>query len=182
MRPDIPLKSSGKAMFGIDVVVPGMVYASIEHCPVFGAKLVSYDDTATKKVKGVTGVEKCQRKFGPYTYDAVAVIGDNYWAVLQGRKALKVNWDYQGNDKFNSKDYAQTLRDLSKNEGAVDCNIGDFDKAFAEAPIQMDAFYETPMVSHSPIEPMNCIASWTDGNKLEIWASTQVPGKIMGEF
>ena len=49
MRPDIPLKSSGKAIFGIDVEVPGMVYASIEHCPVFGAKLVSYDDTAAKK-------------------------------------------------------------------------------------------------------------------------------------
>jgi isoquinoline 1-oxidoreductase beta subunit len=181
-RPDIPLKSSGRAIFGIDVEVPGMVYASVEHCPVFGANLLSYDDTAAKKVKGVTAVERCQRKFGPYTYDAVAVIGDNYWAALQGRKALIVKWDYQGNEKFNSKDYEQNLRDLSKNEGAVDHNQGDFDKAFAEAPLKVEAFYETPMVSHSPIEPMNCVASWTDGNKLEIWASTQVPGKIMNEF
>jgi Aerobic-type carbon monoxide dehydrogenase, large subunit CoxL/CutL homologs len=55
MRPDIPLKSSGKAVFGIDVEVPGMVYASVEHCPVLGAKLVSYDDTEAKKIKGVFG-------------------------------------------------------------------------------------------------------------------------------
>jgi len=182
MRPDIPLKSSGKAVFGIDVEVPGMVYASVEHCPVFGSKLVSYDDTEAKKIKGVIRVEQCQRKFGPYTYDAVAVIGDNYWAAFQGRKALKVRWDNQGNEKFNTKDYEQNLRELSKKEGAVDHNEGDFDKAFADAPLKVEAFYETPMVSHSPIEPMNCVANWTNDNKLEIWASTQVPGRIMSEF
>ena len=181
-RPDIPLKVSGKAVFGIDVEVPGMVFASVVHCPVFGARLVNYDDSAAKKMKGVIGVEKCQRKFGPYTYDCIAVIGENYWAALQGRKGLTINWDYQGNDKFNSKDYAQYLHELSKQEGAVDKNEGDFDNAFAEAPLKLEAFYETPLVSHSPLEPMNCVASWTDSNKLEIWASTQVPGRIMDEF
>lgn len=181
-RPDIPLKSSGKAIFGIDVDVPGMVYASVEHCPVFGAKLVSYDDTAAKKVKGVLAVETCERIFGKYKYDAVAVIGENYWAAYQGRKALSVKWDYQGKETFNSKDYEQNLRDLSKSEGVVDHEQGDFDKAFSEAPVKLDAFYETPMVSHSPIEPMNCVASWYDSNKLEIWVSTQVPGDIMGSF
>ena len=181
-RPDIPLKSSGRAVFGIDVEVPGMVYASVAHSPVFGAKLVSYDDSAAKKVKGVVGVEKCQRKFGPYTYDCVAVIGDNYWSAYQGRKALTIKWDNQGNEKFNSKDYAQYLHDLSKQEGALDKEEGNFDKAFAEAPVKLDAFYETPVVAHSPIEPMNCVANWSDGNKLEIWASTQVPGRIMSEF
>lgn len=181
-RPDVPLKSSGRAVFGIDVEVPGMVFASVAHSPVFGAKLVSYDDSKAKKVKGVVGVEKCQRKFGPYTYDCVAVLGENYWAAYQGRNALEIKWDNQGNDKFNSKDYSQYLRDLSKQEGAVDKEIGDFDKSFSEAPVKLEAFYETPVVSHSPIEPMNCVANWTDGNKLEIWASTQVPGRIMSEF
>ena len=180
-RPDVPLKCSGQAVFGIDVDVPGMVYASIEHCPVFGAKLVSYDDSKAKSVPGVVGVEKCERKFGPYTYDAIAVIGENYWAALQGRKALEVKWDYQGNDQFNSKDYEQQLRDLSKNEGVVDHNTGDFDKAYAEAPVKIDAFYETPVVAHSPIEPMNCVANWT-GDNLEIWASTQVPGRVTSTF
>ncbi|HEX7902783.1 MAG TPA: xanthine dehydrogenase family protein molybdopterin-binding subunit [Chitinophagaceae bacterium] len=181
-RPDVPLKSSGKAIFGIDVAVPGMVYASVEHCPVFGAKLVSYDDTAAKKVKGVLQVETCERKIGPFKYEAVAVIAENYWAAFQGRKALMIKWDYQGNDKFNSKDYEQQLRDLAKSEGVVDHNQGDFDKAYAEAASKLEAFYETPMVSHSPIEPMNCVASWHDENRLEIWASTQVPGSIRNEF
>jgi len=181
-RPDIPLKSSGRAVFGIDVEVPGMVYASVAHSPVFGAKLVSYDDAAAKKVKSVIGVEKCQRKFGPYTYDCVAVIGENYWAAYQGRKALTINWDNQGNDKFNSKDYAQYLHDLSKQNGAVDKDEGNFDKAFSEAPVKVESFYETPVVAHSPIEPMNCVANWSDANKLEIWVSTQVPGRIMSEF
>jgi isoquinoline 1-oxidoreductase beta subunit len=182
MRPDIPLKSSGKAIFGIDVEVPGMVFASIETCPVFGAKLLSYDDTAAKKVKGVLRVETCERIFGKYKYEAIAVIGENYWAALQGRRALTIKWDYQGNEKFNSKDYEQSLRDLSKNDGVVDHTQGDFDKTYAEAPLKLDAFYETPMVSHSPIEPMNCVANWYDGNKLEIWASTQVPGGIVNDF
>ena len=181
-RPDVPLKTNGKAMFGIDVSVPGMVYASVERCPVFGSKLVSFDDTAAKKVKGVIAVETCERIHGIYRSEGVAVIAENYWAALQGRKALKVKWDYQGNDQFNSKAYDQSLRDAAKQHGAVEHSHGDFDKAFAEAPVKLEAFYETPVVSHSPIEPMNCLASWYDGNKLEIWTSTQVPGSIMNEF
>lgn len=181
-RPDVPLKSTGKAMFGIDAKTEGMVYASIERCPVFGGTLVSFDDSATKKVKGVTAVETCERVFGGHKSTGVAVIAENYWAALQGRKVLKVVWDFQGNEKFQLKEYEQSLRDAAKEEGAVEHSQGDFDKAFAEAPVQLEAFYETPVVSHSPIEPMNCLASFTDGNKLEIWTSTQVPGSIMNEF
>ena len=182
MRPDVPLKVSGKAAFGIDVEVPGMVYASVEYCPVFGGKLVSFDATATKKVKGVLSVETCERIIGKYTYEVVAVIAENYWAAVQGRKVLTVKWDFKGNEKFNSKDYALKLHELSKKDGVIDINKGDFDKAFNESPLKVEAFYETPMVSHSPIEPMNCTASWHDGNKLDIWVSTQVPGDVVGSF
>ncbi len=181
-RPDVPLKSTGKAMFGIDVSVPGMVYASIERCPVFGSKLVSFDDTAAKKVKGVISVETTKVNIRQQPTDGVAVVAENYWAALQGRKALVVKWDYQGNETFNSKDYEQSLRDAAKEDGIVQHQQGDFDKAYNDAPVKVEAFYETPVVSHSPIEPMNCVASWHDGNKLEIWASTQVPGGIANEF
>ncbi len=181
-RPDVPLKVNGKAQFGIDASVPGMVYASIERCPVFGSKLISYDATAAKKVKGVIAVETCERIHGVYRSEGVAVIAENYWAAVQGRKALIVKWDNQGNENFNSKTYEQGLRDAAKEEGAIDHQQGDFDKAFAEAPVKLEAFYETPVVSHSPIEPMNCLASWHDGDKLEIWTSTQVPGNIVTEF
>lgn len=180
-RPDVPLKVNGTAQFGIDVSVPGMVYASIERCPVLGSKLVSYDDSAARKVKGVVAVEKCERIHGVYRSEGVAVMAETYWAALQGRKALKLTWDYQGNDKFNTKTYEQGLRDASKQEGAVEHSQGDFDKTFAEAPVKLEAFYETPIVSHSPIEPMNCVASWKD-DSLEIWTSTQVPGRIMDDF
>ena len=114
-RLDIPLKVSGKAVFGIDAEVPGMVYASVEHCPVFGSKLVSYDDTETLKVKGVLKVVKIQRVMAKNHHDAVAVVADNYWSAFQGRKALKVKWDYRGNDKFNTTDYEQHLRILVQN-------------------------------------------------------------------
>ncbi|ULQ55706.1 molybdopterin-dependent oxidoreductase [Flavihumibacter rivuli] len=182
MRPDVPLKSSGRAVFGIDIEVPGMVYASVERCPVFGGKLVNFDDSAARKVKGVTDVVTCERIIGKYRYTGVAVIADNYWAALQGRKALKVNWDFQGYDSFNTKAYEQQLRELAKTEGVEDHKVGDFDKAFADAAKKLEAFYETPMVSHSPIEPMNCVAHWKEGNQLEIWTSTQVPSGIKRDF
>ena len=180
-RPDVPLKSTGKAIFGIDCSVPGMVYASVERCPVFGSKLVSFDDTATRAVKGVVGVETCDRNINGHASQGVAVIAQTYWAAVQGRKALKIVWDHQGNDSFNSKAYEQSLRDLAKEEGAVAHSQGDFDKTFADAPLQLEAFYETPVVSHSPIEPMNCVASWNADHTLEIWTSTQVPGRIINE-
>ncbi len=181
-RPDVPLKVTGKAVYGIDVSVPNMVYASIERCPVFGSKLVSFDDTETKKIKGVQSVIKVDRIFGKYTYTGVAVVADNYWAALKGRRALKVQWDYQGNDSFNSDDFAKKLRILADSEGISEKNSGDFDIAFSTAKTKLEAFYETPMVSHSPMEPMNCVAHWQEGNKLEIWASTQVPGSIITDF
>jgi isoquinoline 1-oxidoreductase beta subunit len=111
------MKVNGTAKFGIDASVPGMVYASIERCKVFGSKLVSFDATAAKKVKGVIAVETCERIHGIYKSEGVAVIAENYWAAVQGRKALVVKWDYQGNETFNSKDYEQSLRDAAKKKG-----------------------------------------------------------------
>ncbi len=177
-RPDVPPKSSGEAVFGIDAVLPGMVYASVERSPVFGGKIISYDDTAAKLVKGVTGVYTCNRIIGTKKYEGVAVVAENYWAAVQGRKALKVKWDPGANASFNTKDYEQSLRNAAKKEGLPHKPIGDFDGAFASAPVKLEALYETPFVSHSPIEPMNCLASWHDTDKLDIWVSTQVPGDL----
>jgi len=182
-RPDIKLKVGGKAVFGIDVEVPGMVYASVERCPVFGAKLLDFDDSATRKIKGVLQVIKAERVvFGKTHYDGVAVVAENYWAALQGRKALKIKWDYQGYDKFNSEEYEQSLRELAKTDGFTVHNAGDFDKAYAESESKLEAFYETPMVSHSTMEPMNCVAHWKDGDMIEVWASSQGPSLIKDEL
>lgn len=181
-RPDVIAKSNGTAVFGIDVELPGMVYASIERCPVFGGKLVRFDDSAARKVKGVQEVVTCQRIIGKYRYEGVAVVADNYWAAVQGRKQLKVEWDYQGYDRFSTEEYEQKLRELAKTDGVIDHQQGDFEKAFAEAPVKIEAFYETPMVSHSPIEPMNCVAHWKPDGVLEIHTSTQVPFNVKNNF
>jgi isoquinoline 1-oxidoreductase beta subunit len=181
-RPDVALKSNGTAMFGIDVDVPEMLYASIERCPVFGGKLISFDDAAAKKIKGVQQVITCERLIGKYRFEGVAVLADNYWAAVQGRKALQIKWDYQGKDSFSTTAYEQQLRELAKSEGVVDHSKGDFDKAYAEAATKLEAFYETPMVSHSPMEPMNCLAHWKENNQLEIWTSTQVSFSIKNSF
>jgi isoquinoline 1-oxidoreductase beta subunit len=179
-RPDVPLKTNGKAVFGIDAEVPGMIYASIEFAPVIGAKVISVDDTASKKVAGVLRVERCQRHFGYQRYEGVAVLGENYWAALQGRRALKVKWDEKGLEGFSSASYNKHLHELAKKEGIPDREFkGDAD-AFTKAPVKLEAFYETPFVSHSPIEPMNCTAHWKDG-ELEIWVSTQVPGDLVND-
>ncbi|HXD79466.1 MAG TPA: molybdopterin cofactor-binding domain-containing protein, partial [Puia sp.] len=143
-RPDVPLKSSGRAVYGIDVEVPGMVHASVEHNPVFGGKLVSCDDSDALNVKGVLRTVRFQRVLGKNKYDAVAVVAENYWAARQGRLALKIKWDNGDLEKFNSKDYEQGLRDMAGKEGAVVHHDGDFDRAFADAPVKLEAFYETP--------------------------------------
>ena len=183
-RPDMPLKVSGQAQFGIDAKVPsvgpasvgptGMVYASIERCPVFGSKLVSFDPAQSLKVKGVQQVVPVERVVGKNRYEGVAVIATNYWAALQGRKALTIKWDHQGHDAFNSIDFEKQLRDLVKTDGVVGHNLGDFDKTFADAPNQLEAFYETPIVSHSTMEPMNALAHYkAQDNKVELWVSSQ---------
>jgi isoquinoline 1-oxidoreductase beta subunit len=181
MRPDVPLKSNGQAKFGIDAKVPGMVYASVERSPVFGSKLLGYDDSATVKVKGVIKTEKCERIVGIARYESVAVLAENYYAAVQGRKALKMNWDHQGKDVFNSTDFEKQAREWSSREGVPDHAQGDFGKAFNEATVKLEAYYETPFVSHSPMEPMNCLADWKEDGHLHIWTSTQVPDAIMEE-
>ena len=172
-RLDIPLKVTGKAVYGIDAELPGMVYASVERCPVFGAKLISFDDSATLKVKGVLRTIKAERVLGKNHYEGVAVIAENYWAALKGRKALKVQWDYQGFDKFNSNDYEQHLRDLANEPGVIAHDSGDFDGVMAAAPHKLEALYETPIVAHATMEPMNCLAHWQEGDKVEVWTSVQ---------
>ena len=181
-RPDVPLKVTGKAVFGIDMELPGMVYASVERCPVFGSKLVSYDDSATLKVKGVIRTVKAERVLGKNRYEGIAVIADNYWAALKGRKALKVQWDHQGFDTFNTKDYEQHLRELAQTDGLIAHNSGDFDKAMEEAPHKVEALYETPVVAHATMEPMNCLAHWQEGDKVDIWTSVQGAGIVKREL
>ena len=178
-RPDIPLKTNGKAQFGIDVQVPGMVYASVERCPVIGGTLKTFDAAETLKMTGVLKVVPVERIVGNSRYTGVAVIANSYWAALQARKKLKIDWDTKGFETFSSDAYEDKLRKMGEEDGQLDKNIGDIDKVNVSPQNTVEAFYETPMVAHSPLEPMNAVAQ-VSGDKVEIWTSTQVPSSVVG--
>ena len=178
-RPDVPLKVSGKAEYGIDVEVPNMVYATVFRSPVIGGTLKSFDADATLKIPGVIKVVEAKTTVGKYQYSGVAVIAKSYWSALQGRKVLKVEWDTNGYENFNLSDYENKLRNLSKEAGVLDKNIGNVESVKTEPGNSVESFYETPMVAHHTLEPMNCIAH-VNGEMLTIWTSTQVPSAITG--
>lgn len=178
-RPDVPMKTSGKAVFGIDVEVPDMLHATVERCPVIGGTLKSFDATEALKVPGVIKVDKVERVVGIYSYIGVVVIANSYWNALQGRKKLKVEWDTKGYETYNSPDYDQYLRDHAGEEGMIDKNIGAVDGVATTPQNTVDAFYETPVIAHHTLEPMVCVAQVT-GDKVEIWSSNQVPNLITG--
>ena len=173
-RPDVPLKVDGTAIFGLDLKIPGMLYASVEHCPVFRGKINSFDDTAAKKVPGVKYVLASERYAHRNLLHGVAVLADNYYAALQGRKALKIDWDYGKYADADSKKLYEGFHELAKTEGKIAKQQGDFDSAFDKATRKLEATYDLPFASHAPIEPQNAVA-FVQGNKCEIWAPTQVP-------
>jgi isoquinoline 1-oxidoreductase beta subunit len=179
-RPDVLEKVDGTAKFGIDVKVPNMLYASVERAPVFHAKVKSVDDTKAKAVPGVKQVLQSERKLNKNTFYGVAVLADNYYAALQGRKALKIQWDTQGHDKVNSQTLYAKFKDLSQAEGHIAHSKGDFEKAYLASAKKLEAVYELPFAAHAPMEPQNCVAHVQD-NKCEIWAPTQVPDWARGE-
>lgn len=173
-RPEIPSKTNGKAAFGIDAVLPKMLYATIEMPPAIYGKVAKYDGSEAMKVKGVKYVLKTERKLAHATPEAVAVVADNYWAALKGRKALKITWNEEGVEQFSTDTYFEKLRALGKEDGLIypDNSKGDFTKTYSESTKKLDSVYETSHMAHSPIEPVNATV-WVQGEKVEIWASVQ---------
>ncbi len=173
-RPDVPMKVDGSAKFGLDMKIPGMLYASVEHCPVFRGKVKSFDDTAAKAIPGVKHVLISERHVHNNVLQGVAVIADTYYAAYQGRKALKVEWDFGKYGNVNTQDLYKEYRELANSDGEIAKQAGDFDTAFKTSAHKLEAVYELPFAAHAPMEPQNAVASVT-GNKCEIWAPTQVP-------
>jgi isoquinoline 1-oxidoreductase subunit beta len=179
-RPEIPSKTNGKAVFGIDATLPNMLYATIEMPPAIYGKVGSFDGTEAMKVKGVKYVLKTERKLAHAIPEAVAVVADNYWAALKGRKALKVNWNEEGVEKLSTDKYFEKLRALGKEDGLIypDNSKGDFAKTYTESTKKLESVYETSHMAHSPLEPVTATA-WVQGEKVEIWASVQSIDGVM---
>lgn len=177
---DLEALVTGKAIYGMDARVDGMVYASIERPPVLGGKVKSYDDKETLKVAGV----RQTMAIDPYTpppafqpLGGIAVIADNSWAAFQGRKKLNITWDHGPNETYNSDTYKKELVETSHKPGKVLRSIGDVDAEFSKGAKVLEADYYVPLLAHASMEPMVALAEFKDG-KVTAWAPTQNPQAV----
>jgi len=171
---------TGKATFGMDARMPGMVYASVEHPPVLGQKIKSYDDKGALKVPGVKQTLTINPFKPPHQFQplgGVAVIADNTWAAFEGRKALKIDWDASPNSVYNSGPFRKTLESTARQPGKVVRNVGDVDAEFAKGGKIIEAEYYTPHLAHASMEPPVAVAEYRDG-KVLAWAPTQNPQAV----
>ena len=168
---------NGKAVFGMDAKVDGMVYASIERPPVLGATLKSVDDKAALAVKGVRQVVTLDPWKPPIVFQplgGVAVIADSTWAAMQGRKQLKLEWDLGPHAAYDSARYKDTLLAAVKQPGKVARSRGDVDAVFAKGGKVVEASYYVPHHAHATMEPPVAVADFRDG-KVTAWAPVQNP-------
>jgi len=164
-RIDTPDKVNGKAVFGIDAVVPGMKIATVAACPVFGGKLIDVDDSKAMAIKGVRQVVRLD--------NAVAVVGDHTWAAIQGLAALDIDWDDGPNAKLSTADIVRQMEIASQSPGVVARQEGDVAKTMASSARKVEAVYKMPFLAHAAMEPMNCTVHVREDG-CEIWVGTQV--------
>ncbi len=164
-RLDTRDKVCGATKFGLDAKVPGMLYAVTERCPVFGGKVLSFDASKAKAVPGVKDVVQIS--------NGVAVLADNTWSAMQGRKALEIHWDDGKNASLSSASIRASMASLAETPGVVGRSDGDAPAALSKAAPHSEAVYEAPYLAHACMEPLNCTAH-VKADGCEIWASTQM--------
>jgi isoquinoline 1-oxidoreductase beta subunit len=177
---DLEALVTGKAVYGMDARLEGMVYASIERPPVLGGKVKSYDDKEPLKVAGVRQIIPLDPFQPPPAFQplgGIAIIADNTWAAFQGRKKLNIVWDNGPNETYNSDSYKNEMRATSHNPCKVVRNIGDADAAFAKGGKIHEADYYVPLLAHAAMEPLVALAEFKDG-KATLWAPTQNPQAV----
>jgi isoquinoline 1-oxidoreductase beta subunit len=177
---DLEHLCTGKAMYGIDARVEGMVYASIEHPPVLGGRVKSCDDQEALKVIGVRQTVPIDPFQGAPAFQplgGIAVIADNTWAAFQGRKKLKITWDNGANESWSSDEYRKELQETARQAGKVVRQVGDAASVLATAENAFEAEFYVPLLAHAPMEPMMAVADFKDG-KLTAWTATQNPQAV----
>jgi len=170
-RLDTRDKVTGATKFGIDVRVPGMVYAAVARCPVFGGKVVSFDAAKAKAIAGVKDAVQIS--------NGVAVIADSTWAAFAGAKALEIKWDEGPNAAFSTAGNRKTFTEQTTQPGVSARKVGNGKAALAGAAKEINAVYEAPFLAHAPMEPLNCVAH-VRADGCDVWASTQMQTGIAG--
>jgi isoquinoline 1-oxidoreductase beta subunit len=165
-RVDSPSKCNGTATYTGDVKLPGLLTAVIAFPPSFGAKMVSFDASAAKKVKGVTDVVAVP--------EGVAVVARNTWAAQQGRRALKVSWDESVGAPLDSEALLAHYRELATQPGTPFAKPAAGATPAPAVAKSVEAVYEFPFLAHAPMEPQSCVA-WLHDGLLETWAGHQFP-------
>ncbi|CAN7742911.1 molybdopterin-dependent oxidoreductase [Paraburkholderia hospita] len=169
-RLDAQAKSSGRQDFGIDTHLPSQLTALVAHPPVFGARLTTVDDSATRAIKGVKAVLRVPLDRGG---EGVTVVADGYWPARQGRAALKLQWDTAYVEKVDSEQLLSQYRELAGRPGPrqFDADM----TPLAAAPHQLEAEFVFPYLAHAPMEPLNCTVQLAEG-RAELWVGTQCAG------
>ncbi|WP_207510399.1 xanthine dehydrogenase family protein molybdopterin-binding subunit [Longitalea luteola] len=180
-RQDNPDKINGKATFGLDKKLPGMLYAVVERSPHFLGKVKSYDDSAVKSMPGVKHVIKVQMPVFDTIREGIAIVADNTWAAMQARKALKVEWDTAGFEHLDTAGLYTRMKEDLKKPGLSQRTGGNFEAAFNKAQKKLEAVYETPYEAHACMEPLNCIAD-VKGDKVTIYGPIQGPDWIQRDL
>ncbi len=163
-RLDTPDKVNGSAQYGIDVRLPGMYYAVVARCPVFGGKVASFDATKAKAVPSVKDVIQIS--------DGVAVVAGNTWTAMEGRRALEVKWDEGPNSSVSTESISKLLAGRAAQPGAIGRKEGDVAAGLASAAKKIEAEYEVPFLAHATMEPQNCTAH-ARADRCDVWAPTQ---------
>jgi len=174
---DLKDMCTGRAAYGQDTHMEGMLYASVAHPPVFGSSLKSVDDKAALSVTGVKQTETIDAFKPPIGFQAlggVAVLADNTWAAMQGRKKLKIEWEKSAHSVWNSEAYKKELQETARKPGKIVRENGNVDKAFAKGGKIVEAEYYAPLLAHASMEPPAALAVYREG-KVEAWAATQNP-------
>jgi isoquinoline 1-oxidoreductase beta subunit len=176
-RQDNPGKVNGSAKFGLDVKIPGMMYAVIERSPRFKGKVKSFDDTATKKIPGVKKVIKTSAPVFAHEREGVAVIADTLWAAVEGRKVLRVEWDDSGFEHLSTEQLYTRMKEDLKKPVLSQRTGGNAEAVFQKTEKKAEAIYETPYEAHACMEALTCTAH-VQGDKVEIWGPIQAPDWI----
>jgi len=171
-RLDVPAKSDGSARFGIDVRLPGILYAAIVHCPVFGGALQSFNSERAKASPGVKAVLELPPT--STTAAAVAVVADGWWRAKTALAALDIKWHEGPHAALDSARQRETYLKMLESAGRVYEEIGATEDAFRTSSKTIDATYEVPYLAHATMEPMNATALVKDG-RCEIWVGNQAP-------